>query len=99
MTAMVLRDESPIRHISEDKRRRRCQDRWLCLGVICLAIGVGVCASGLVLGACLLFGLADGNGGLSRLDTGLFVTAFPLLILAAHGLDRASAKPSSLKQK
>lgn len=95
---MVFREERPIQHISETERRRS-QDRWLCLGAICLAIGVGACATGLVLGACLLLGLTDHTAALSRLDTGLFVTAFPVLILAAHGLDRASAKPSSREIK
>ena len=66
----------------------RRQMNWTAALIISASLGAlsGVC--GIVIGAASLLGLTHSMKGISSLTTILIVIAFPLLMLAAHCLDR-----------
>lgn len=86
-----------------DKRRGEAsalhvtESRWTYCLFISSTLGVGAGLVGMVIGAFSLIGLLDGNRGIQTVGTWLIVAAFPLLILAAHCLDKAREAEKAMR--
>jgi hypothetical protein len=71
--------------------------RWLIGFFIGSIVGAGCGASGLVLSALWTLGFLRGAPVMNELATWMVVAAFPLLIFAAHSLDKAAAAERAIK--
>jgi hypothetical protein len=73
------------------------RDRWLIGFFIGSSVGAGCGLSGLILSALWTLGFLRTTPVMNELATWLMAAAFPLLIFAAHCLDKAAAAERAIK--
>jgi hypothetical protein len=75
----------------------KAHSRWTIGLFLSATIGTLAGLLGLVINGLFLIGVMERTGKISLIATWLIVAAFPLLMLAAHCLDRADAARRSLR--
>lgn len=96
MNEMVL-PNNLLREPVDEERLNRTVTRWKTLLFITAVCGVFSGVIGLVLSGLTLLGLSDYLRGVGHFGNWMITAFFPLLILAAHALDKVQAAKKVLR--
>ena len=96
MKVMVL-PNNLIDEPTGEARLNKSISRWKAVLFICAGCGVFFGVIGLVLSGLTLVGLSDYLRGIGHLGTWMVAAFFPLLMLAAHALDKVNAARKILR--